>query len=142
MRFLVAVAGLAAFSTLPLLGCDETSGSIPYDPNRPVEKIACSGGAKCAECCNDGECVTGQECYVGNNEDGRFILFCDGPEDCSAPATCCIKQSPGGAIVASCSSVCNDGGLEVCQVPAHCDGANCGAYEPVPYLGVCDGAPE
>ncbi len=119
------------------LGCnDDGSSLIEYQPDDTVEKVNCAGGAKCAECCNDGACAVGQECNTGATEDGRVILFCDGPEDCASPKFCCIKQAQAGALVGSCADTC-DGGYKACHVPANCGGEACGAFEAAAYVGVC-----
>lgn len=139
MRFLVALASFGLVVTA--LGCnDDGSTLVEYKPDETVEKVNCAGGAKCAECCNDGACAVGQDCNAGATEDDRVILFCDGPEDCAAPKFCCVKRTEAGAVVGSCADSCENGD-RACHVPANCDGNACGAFEPAAYLGVCGDPP-
>src|SRR5688572_10797853 len=120
-----SLALICPFALFLLFACDdEASTQTIYQDDRPVEKVNCAGGAKCAECCNDDACAVGQECNAGSTEDGRVILFCDGPEDCAAPGVCCVKQTDAGAVVAACG-VCSGEGRRVCHLPANCGGANC-----------------
>src|SRR5512139_1827446 len=105
--FLRALGLLSPVAVVFILGCDdEAATQIQYTDERPLEKVNCAGGLKCAECCNDGACAVGQECNAGSSEDGRIILFCDGPEDCAAPKVCCVKGTDAGAIVGSCADTC------------------------------------
>lgn len=129
---------------LALLGtscADDATTLVQYEDERALEKVNCAGGAKCAECCNNEVCAVGQECNAGASTENRVILFCDGPEDCAAPKVCCVKGSPGGALVGSCASTCNEG-AKACHVPANCDGEPCEGFEPAPYIGVCGSSAE
>lgn len=120
---------------------DDATTLVEYEDKRPIEKVNCSGGAKCAECCNDGACAEGQACNAGSNSEDKVILFCDGPEDCGG-GVCCVKRSSGGALVGACTTVCKDGGRPACHIPNDCDGQQCVTFDRAPYIGVCDSPDE
>lgn len=136
MRQLLAL-GLASGCCAAAIACSDDGATLTeYKPDQRIEKINCAGGEKCAECCNGGFCAVGQSCNDGATEDGRIILFCDGPEDCAAPKVCCVKGTEAGAIVGSCADTC-DSGAKACHVPENCGGEACGTFEQAPYIGVC-----
>jgi hypothetical protein len=140
VRFLPLVILLAPLS----VSCaDDATTLVEYQDDRDAAKVNCAGGAKCAECCNDGACAEGQSCNAGSNAEDKVILFCDGPEDCGGGGkVCCVKRSSGGALVGACTTVCNDGGSAACHIPNDCSGQQCVTFEPAPFIGVCDNPEE